>query len=52
MMRFIVWNAQGDVLYQGESWPMARAALDYAIAKNEGCPVLNIEPRPNPEPTA
>ena len=41
-MRFIVWNAQGDVLYQGESWPMARAALDYAIMKDDGCPGLAI----------
>ena len=41
-MRFTVYNAQGRALYDGDSWPMARAALDYAVRLVEGCPRLEI----------
>lgn len=41
-MRFIVYNAECRVLYEGASWPMARAALDYAVRLDEGCPRLEI----------
>lgn len=43
-VRFTVYNAQGRALYEGESWPMARAALDFAVRKDEGCPRLDIRP--------
>ena len=43
-MRFTVYNAQGRALYEGESWPMARAALDYAVRLDEGCHRLVIRP--------
>lgn len=43
-MRFTVYNAQGRALYDGDSWPMARAALDYAVRLDEGCPRLVISP--------
>lgn len=43
-MRFTVYNAQGRALYEGGSWPMARAALDYAVRLDEGCPRLEITP--------
>lgn len=43
-MRFTVYNAGGRTLYDGESWPMARAALDYAVRLDEGCPQLEIRP--------
>lgn len=43
-MKFIVYEASGRILYDGESWPMARAALDFAVHKDEGCPRLDISP--------
>ena len=43
-MKFIVTDASGRVLYDGGSWPMARAALDFAVHKDEGCPTLDILP--------
>lgn len=43
-MRFTVYNAQGRALYEGDSWPMARAALDFAVMQDDGCPVLTITP--------
>lgn len=43
-MWFIVYNAQGRTLYEGESWPMARAALDFVVMQDSGCPVLTITP--------
>lgn len=30
-MLFAVFTPQGDVLYNGGSWPMARAALDSLV---------------------
>lgn len=41
-MRFTVYNAGGRILYDGGSWPMARAALDYTVRLDEGCPRLEI----------
>lgn len=41
-MWFSVFNSDGDLLYEGYSWPMARSALDYAILRDKGCPVLTI----------
>lgn len=43
-MKFTVYNAEGRALYEGDSWPMARAALDYAVMLDEGCPRLDIRP--------
>lgn len=43
-MWFAVYDPEGDLLYEGCSWPMARAALDHAIMKDDGCPVLTITP--------
>ena len=41
-MKFTVYNAQDRILYDGDSWPMARAALDYAVRLDDGCPRLEI----------
>lgn len=38
-MRFVVQDAAGNVVYQGGSWPMARAAL---VLLDEECPHLAI----------
>lgn len=43
-MWFTVYDPEGDVLYEGSRWPMARAALDCAIMKDNGCPLLTISP--------
>lgn len=43
-MCFSVFNSDGDLLYEGYSWPMARAALDFAVMQGNGCPVLTITP--------
>lgn len=43
-MKFIVTDASDSILYDGGSWPMARAALDFAVHKDEGCPKLDILP--------
>lgn len=43
-MWFQVDNSEGDTLYEGTSWPMARAALDYAVMQDNGCPMLSIVP--------
>lgn len=43
-MWFSVFKADGDLLYEGYSWPMARAALDFAVMLDNGCPVLTITP--------
>ena len=45
-MWFTVRNAEGKLFYQGYSWPMARAALDHLIMKNDGCPALEINLKP------
>ena len=45
-MWFQVFEPEGDLLYEGYSWPMARAALDYAMMQNNGCPALVITPIP------
>lgn len=44
IMWFQVDNSEGDTLYEGTSWPMARAALDYAVMQDNGCPMLSITP--------
>lgn len=44
MMWFEVFNVDGDIIYEGTSWPMARAALDFVVGQNAGCPVLSIHP--------
>lgn len=41
-MRFVVQDAVGNVVYQGGSWPMARAALDALVLRDEECPHLAI----------
>lgn len=43
-MWFSVFQSNGDLLYEGYSWPMARAALDFAVMHDDGCPVLTITP--------
>ena len=43
-MIFTVKDASGHVLYYGDNWPMARAALDFAVHKDEECPRLDILP--------
>ena len=43
-MIFAVKDASGHVLYSGDNWPMARAALDFAVCKDEKCPRLDILP--------
>lgn len=43
-MKFVVHDASGSVLYDGASWPMARAALDFAVHKDIDCPRLDILP--------
>ncbi len=43
-MIYVVKNASGRILYEGNSWPMARAALDYAVMEDENCPSLDIRP--------
>lgn len=47
-MWFFVFNAYGRLLYGGDSWPMARAALDYAVMQDEGCPRLLVEAKLEP----
>ena len=44
-MWFSVYDAEGDLLYEGSSWPMARAALDFAVMQDNGCPALIIRPK-------
>lgn len=44
MMWFQVDNSEGDIIYAGESWPMARAALDLLVMQDSGCPVLTVRP--------
>ncbi len=42
-MTFEVKDASGNIIYAGESWPMARAALEYVLMLDEGgCPDLKI----------
>lgn len=43
-MIYKVYDATGVLLYQGGSWPMARAALDVLCIKDEECPKLKISP--------
>lgn len=49
MMVFIVWDGKGGVLYDGRSWPMARAALDHAFEKDDGVPRLEVLPEWDPQ---
>ncbi len=46
-MKFIVYDALGNILYDGGSWPMARSALDFAVQKDEECPRLVISSEAN-----
>ena len=41
-MWFSVFNAAGELIYEGVSWPMARAALDFVVMLDNGCPKLII----------
>ncbi len=43
-MMYEVKDASGRTLYRGNSWPMARAALDYLVRRDENCPSLDIRP--------
>lgn len=51
-MFFHVFNSEGDLLYEGYSWPMARAALDKLVLMDDGCPRLHCwsEPETEKEP--
>ena len=51
-MFFLVWTAQGDVIYKGGSWPMARAALDSVVLADKAHPQLTTcsEPQTEKEP--
>jgi len=48
-MIYEVYDASGVRLYQGGSWPMARAALDVLCIKDEECPKLKISPEAKKE---
>lgn len=37
-----VFNCEGDLLYEGYSWPMARAALDHIMMQGNGCPAVTF----------
>ena len=41
-MWITVFNPDGDVLYEGRSWPMARAALDHIMMQGNGCPSVTF----------
>ena len=43
-MYFTVWISGGKVVYEGSSWPMARAALDHIMLEDKGCPFLVTYP--------
>lgn len=48
-MRFIVYDADKNLRFASENWPMARAALDLVISegvKDGVCPLLAIIPEP------
>ena len=51
-MLFMVCDANNKVLYNGGSWPMARAALDALVQTDMGCPRLHCwsEPDAKKEP--
>lgn len=51
-MLFLVCDDKNKVLYDGDSWPMARAALDFLVMKDQGCPRLHCwaEPEAEKEP--
>ena len=51
-MWITVFNPDGDVLYEGSSWPMARAALDHIMLQGNGCPAVTFTliPEENNEP--
>lgn len=49
-MRFEVRDTAGRTVYEGGSWPMARAALDVMIQRDEGCPQLYLCPEKEKEP--
>lgn len=43
-MTYVVKDAFGRIVYNGVSWPMARAALDYLVLRDIECPSLAIHP--------
>ncbi len=43
-MMYEVRDSSGRTIYEGNSWPMARAALDYFVQWDENCPSLDIRP--------
>lgn len=49
-MIYAVYDASGFPIYEGGSWPMARAALDFLAEKDEECPRLEIMPEAKKEP--
>lgn len=52
IMLFLVCDDNDRVIYDGGSWPMARAALDSLVMKDKGCPRLHCwaEPETEKEP--
>lgn len=44
-MLFMVCDDNNKVLYNGGSWPMARAALDALVLADKGCPQLYCWPQ-------
>ncbi len=48
-MYFKVFDADDDLRFESDNWPMARSALDLVIAEGEKCgrcPFLQIVPGP------
>ena len=43
-MMFIVWTRKDGVIYNGGSWPMARAALDSIVLADDACPIMVAVP--------
>lgn len=49
-MYYLVYDASGELRFQGDNWPMARSALDLVILEAQGsdrpgdCPRLEICP--------
>lgn len=48
-MLFMVCDANNHMIYNGGSWPMARAALDALVQKDLGCPRLHCWAETEPE---
>jgi len=48
-MYFKVFDADGDLRFESDNWPMARSALDLVISEGEKdgrTPALDIGPEP------